>query len=145
MRLTPAQDTRCCSGRGESTHKIVVGTGDNYIPGEGKAVSVDNGDKARNRLQGLANRGRQAYPAAVNGTGTQRGPIGRQEEDGMDFSSSSEVGSTDTTTAPVTAKKDSKTVDARRFTVVTDSTRDALLTDFGKETLNDRYLLPGEG
>ena len=38
----------------------------------------------------------------------------------------------------------SKTVNARRFTVVTDDTRDARLTDFGKETLTDRYLLPGE-
>ena len=39
---------------------------------------------------------------------------------------------------------DSKTVNARRFTVVTDNARDALLTDFGKDTLTDRYLLPGE-
>lgn len=39
---------------------------------------------------------------------------------------------------------DSKTVAARRFHVVTDKSRDALLTDFGKETLEDRYLLPGE-
>ncbi len=29
--------------------------------------------------------------------------------------------------------------------VKTDSTRDALLTEFGKTTLRDRYLLPGEG
>ena len=35
-------------------------------------------------------------------------------------------------------------VHARRFNVVTDKSRDALLTDFGKETLEDRYLLPGE-
>ncbi|WP_338501707.1 ribonucleoside-diphosphate reductase subunit alpha [Sphingomonas kaistensis] len=63
----------------------------------------------------------------------------------MDFSSGSEVGSTDTLTPAVAAKKDSKTVDARRFSVTTDTSRDALLTDFGKETLNDRYLLPGEG
>jgi Ribonucleotide reductase, alpha subunit len=35
-------------------------------------------------------------------------------------------------------------VHARRFNVVTDASRDALLTDFGKETLQDRYLLPGE-
>ncbi|OWQ95191.1 ribonucleoside-diphosphate reductase subunit alpha [Sphingopyxis witflariensis] len=35
-------------------------------------------------------------------------------------------------------------VHARRFNVVTDKIRDALLTDFGKETLEDRYLLPGE-
>ena len=39
---------------------------------------------------------------------------------------------------------DSKTVRPRRFTIEMDSSRDALLTDFGKETLNDRYLLPGE-
>jgi ribonucleoside-diphosphate reductase alpha chain len=41
-------------------------------------------------------------------------------------------------------KEDSKGVDVRRFTVVTDASRDALLTEFGKETLQDRYLLPGE-
>jgi ribonucleoside-diphosphate reductase alpha chain len=35
-------------------------------------------------------------------------------------------------------------VHARRFDIVTDKSRDALLTDFGKETLEDRYLLPGE-
>ena len=31
-----------------------------------------------------------------------------------------------------------------RFPVQVDRTRDALLTDFGRETLDDRYLLPGE-
>ena len=35
-------------------------------------------------------------------------------------------------------------VSAPRFKLVTDASRDALLTDFGKDTLNDRYLLPGE-
>jgi ribonucleoside-diphosphate reductase alpha chain len=40
--------------------------------------------------------------------------------------------------------KDSKSVDSMRFQVTTDPSRDALLTDFGKETLKDRYLLPGE-
>ena len=39
---------------------------------------------------------------------------------------------------------DSKKINDRRFQVVTDSSRDALLTEFGKETLIDRYLLPGE-
>ncbi|WP_305097871.1 ribonucleoside-diphosphate reductase subunit alpha [Croceibacterium aestuarii] len=39
---------------------------------------------------------------------------------------------------------DSKAVHARRFSIATDPARDELLTDFGKETLNDRYLLPGE-
>jgi ribonucleoside-diphosphate reductase alpha chain len=47
---------------------------------------------------------------------------------------------------PVAPKKaaSSKSVDARRFNVVTDASRDALLTEFGKDTLQDRYLLPGE-
>jgi ribonucleoside-diphosphate reductase alpha chain len=47
--------------------------------------------------------------------------------------------------ALATARKDdSKAIHDRRFAVVTDASRDALLTDFGKETLDDRYLLPGE-
>jgi len=56
-----------------------------------------------------------------------------------------------TDSAPVSAKPASKkkpsasnTVDVRRFDVTTDPSRDALLTEFGKETLQDRYLLPGE-
>jgi len=59
----------------------------------------------------------------------------------MDFSTGSEVPSDDTATAVRT----SKTVDARAFEVTTEESRDALLTEFGKETLKDRYLLPGEG
>ena len=43
------------------------------------------------------------------------------------------------------AEHDSKKVLDRRFDVKTDESRDALLTEFGKETLTDRYLLPGEG
>src|SRR3546814_11135798 len=35
-------------------------------------------------------------------------------------------------------------VHARRFAIVTDASRDALLTDFGKETLQARYLLRSE-
>jgi len=38
----------------------------------------------------------------------------------------------------------SNRIDARRFPVTTDASRDALLTEFGKATLEDRYLLPGE-
>ncbi len=51
------------------------------------------------------------------------------------------------TTAAVSASAeqgDSKSINARRFAILTDPARDALLTDFGKETLDDRYLLPGE-
>jgi len=42
---------------------------------------------------------------------------------------------------------EAKTADrgARPYPLDVDHSRDALLTDFGKETLKDRYLLPGEG
>ena len=43
--------------------------------------------------------------------------------------------------APVS---DSKRINAQLYAVDVDHSRDALLTDFGKETLKDRYLLPGE-
>ncbi len=43
-----------------------------------------------------------------------------------------------------TRDADSKAIHARRFVIVTDASRDALLTEFGKDTLDDRYLLPGE-
>jgi len=39
---------------------------------------------------------------------------------------------------------DSKAIRDRRFAIATDPDRDELLTDFGKETLDDRYLLPNE-
>lgn len=45
---------------------------------------------------------------------------------------------------PAKKVRDSKTINDRRFTITTDDTRDSLLTEFGKDTLDDRYLLPGE-
>jgi ribonucleoside-diphosphate reductase alpha chain len=42
------------------------------------------------------------------------------------------------------ARSDSKEVKAQLYPVEVDHSRDALLTDFGKDTLTDRYLLPGE-
>ena len=42
------------------------------------------------------------------------------------------------------AKLDSKSVAPKLFSLEVDHGRDALLTDFGKDTLKDRYLLPGE-
>ena len=54
-------------------------------------------------------------------------------------------------TAPAAAPRpepreaqDSKSVRPRPYPVEVDHSRDSLLTDFGKDTLNDRYLLPGE-
>jgi ribonucleoside-diphosphate reductase alpha chain len=58
----------------------------------------------------------------------------------MDFSTGSQVPVDDG--AP--AASGSKTVHAPRFNVTTDAKRDELLTEFGKDTLRDRYLLPGE-
>lgn len=56
------------------------------------------------------------------------------------------AGESKSASAPAAKLNDSgqPAVHARRFDIVTDRGRDALLTDFGKETLEDRYLLPGE-
>jgi len=59
----------------------------------------------------------------------------------MDFTTGSEVRSDDVTARPGGSKR----VDAPVHEVKTDASRDDLLTEFGKETLRDRYLLPGEG
>jgi ribonucleoside-diphosphate reductase alpha chain len=58
----------------------------------------------------------------------------------MDFSTGSEVPSDDVSTV----SSNTKAVHAPRFDVKTDAGRDELLTEFGKDTLRDRYLLPGE-
>ena len=66
----------------------------------------------------------------------------------MDFSNTgSEAMTSETMTAETTGSATG--VDApdgarRPFALEVDHGRDALLTDFGKETLKDRYLLPGE-
>ena len=41
-------------------------------------------------------------------------------------------------------REDSHAINPQLYAVDVDHSRDALLTDFGKETLKDRYLLPGE-
>jgi ribonucleoside-diphosphate reductase alpha chain len=46
--------------------------------------------------------------------------------------------------AAATTRPGSSVVLPWRFPVTVDRSRDALLTDFGKDTLDDRYLLPGE-
>ncbi len=68
----------------------------------------------------------------------------------MDFNDSGrETATIDTAEAPVAAPTAAKPADSRSvkpqpYALDVDHSRDALLTDFGKETLNDRYLLPGE-
>ena len=65
----------------------------------------------------------------------------------MDFqrSETPPEGDVAATAKPDNGKPDSHAIYGPRFPVKTDPSRDALLTDFGKETLKDRYLLPGEG
>ena len=73
----------------------------------------------------------------------------------MDLSGSSEVSQTDVSVSVSEAPKkaraakpdrdtDSKSVNPIVYPVEVDHSRDSLLTDFGKDTLQDRYLLPGE-
>ena len=45
---------------------------------------------------------------------------------------------------PDATRASTSVVSAQLYAVEVDHSRDALLTDFGKETLKDRYLLPGE-
>ena len=70
----------------------------------------------------------------------------------MDLSSSSDretndmaslLDAADVTAAESSAQPDTKRRDAP-YPLDVDHSRDALLTDFGKDTLKDRYLLPGE-
>src|ERR1700758_2878362 len=70
------------------------------------------------------------------------GPDGPKQGRGsvMDFSTGSEVPVDDV----AVASSSSKSVHAPQFDVTTDASRDELLTEFGKDTLRDRYLLPGE-
>jgi ribonucleoside-diphosphate reductase alpha chain len=66
----------------------------------------------------------------------------------MEFRESQEMASavlvSDGVASAESSASSTKGVNARRFDLVLDRSRDALLTDFGKDTLEDRYLLPGE-
>ena len=71
----------------------------------------------------------------------------------MDLSGSSEVAMGDVTASTAEPPKkarstargdDSRRVDTILYPVEVDRSRDDLLTEFGKDTLQDRYLLPGE-
>ncbi len=65
----------------------------------------------------------------------------------MDFRDTQSVGDADVATvidAPVSSEKTDSKSRAVPYNLTADPSRDALLTDFGKETLKDRYLLPGE-
>ncbi|NNC73791.1 MAG: ribonucleoside-diphosphate reductase subunit alpha [Sphingomonadaceae bacterium] len=60
----------------------------------------------------------------------------------MDFAGSGDVTSDDV--QELEEKIDSKTIREQLYPITKDESRDELLTEFGMETLKDRYLLPGE-
>ncbi len=63
----------------------------------------------------------------------------------MDLSGSeTSMSNTDTLEAPAATSVSGPGARPQPYPVEVDHSRDALLTDFGKETLKDRYLLPGE-
>ena len=66
----------------------------------------------------------------------------------MDFRDTQETNGSDVSTttieSPVKSSADAQGARPQPYPVEVDHSRDALLTDFGKETLRDRYLLPGE-
>jgi ribonucleoside-diphosphate reductase alpha chain len=67
--------------------------------------------------------------------------VGNLREKAVDFSSGESVGGEEIRAGE---SGGSSRVQPIRFPVRTDSGRDQLLTEFGKDTLRDRYLLPGE-
>jgi len=64
----------------------------------------------------------------------------------LDTAAASRAPAAATVTAPAAKapRRASNEVMPWKFPVTVDRSRDALLTDFGKDTLDDRYLLPGE-
>jgi len=95
-------------------------------------------------------RGNEQVNADDLGMLTEERPMaakGTQSETNGADAGAQDVAPATTESAPAkkaSKKPDSKTIAERRFDVVTDPSRDDRLTEFGKETLKDRYLLPGE-
>jgi ribonucleoside-diphosphate reductase alpha chain len=72
----------------------------------------------------------------------ERGSVSEEEGDVLEAPAAAAAAAAAVLPAAVT--RASNEVMAWRFPVEVDRSRDALLTDFGRETLDDRYLLPGE-
>jgi len=99
------------------------------------------GDAAPATASQTANQEAGASPAVAMTDKTDAGSSELVEKLGADALAGALAGVMETAARK---KDDSKSVQPRRFRIVTDESRDALLTDFGKDTLDDRYLLPGE-
>ncbi|MBA3880015.1 MAG: ribonucleotide-diphosphate reductase subunit alpha [Sphingobium sp.] len=70
--------------------------------------------------------------------------IARDAANMVEAAAATAVAGVATAAASAAAARDSRSVKPQPYPVEVDHGRDALLTDFGKETLRDRYLLPGE-
>ncbi|KPL69382.1 ribonucleotide-diphosphate reductase subunit alpha [Erythrobacter sp. SG61-1L] len=119
-----------------------------FRTGDGAAMGLDDVDA----LVGKDSDGAQQETKAGKNQGKTDGPAMTMDSKDTATETLVETAAADALAQAMTAaaqsaaapKDDSKSVRPRRFNVVTDNSRDALLTDFGKETLTDRYLLPGE-
>jgi ribonucleoside-diphosphate reductase alpha chain len=85
----------------------------------------------------------KAAKAAPNNTGPNNAATAAVEAAAADLAAAASAALL-ASAPPAAQPLDSKAVNPRRFTIRTDASRDAKLTAFGKETLDDRYLLPGE-
>jgi len=119
-------------------------SGDDRVSGDdvsGGAEASLFGDAAPATASQTANQEAGASPAVAMTDKTDAGSSELVEKLGADALAGALAGVMETAARK---KDDSKSVQPRRFRIVTDESRDALLTDFGKDTLDDRYLLPGE-
>ena len=109
----------------------------------GGPLAVDNGDRIRRRnlagdlglFSSYHRRGKESGVYGVTEFQDTAGDNGRFGGDTLVL---------EPATAAPTAKRASNEVMPWKFPITVDRSRDALLNDFGRETLNDRYLLPGE-
>src|SRR5690606_14624623 len=112
--------------------------------GDDAAMGLDeNGMTATLEMETAPSKGQAANdkPAAGKAVKMDRKDAG---SDGLVADAAASAMAEAVKAATAVTVDDSKSVRARRFDIVTDPSRDALLTDFGKETLTARYLLPGE-
>jgi len=101
-----------------------------------------NGDDA---AMGLGDNGNAATLEADTPATTKAVKMDRKDQGSDELVAEAAAGAmAEAVKAASAGSSDSKAVNPRRFAIETDSARDDLLTDFGKDTLTDRYLLPGE-
>jgi ribonucleoside-diphosphate reductase alpha chain len=118
-----------------------------HHPARGRDLDFRNGSDSRIGNADMQQAGDREQAELTFAVKDKAGPKDKTgANDKVDRGAADLIDSLAATAAPqAEAKKsDSKTIDVRRFDVVTDPSRDALLTEFGKDTLDDRYLLPGE-